>query len=171
MERDAYVGLGANLDRREEAVLVALRHLAADASVEVLDCSSLYETDAVDMGDAAPFINAVVRIRALLSPEDLLNRLKTIEKRMGRRGGHLAPREIDLDLVVCGDALVETPDLTLPHPRYRERAFVLVPLREIAPDFVCPRSGRGVDELIASLGRIEGVARVSGRVLIPRTTP
>jgi len=163
--------MGSNLGRREGAVLEALRRIDGGEGVVVVRCSGLYETDPVGMGIAPPFINAVTQVRTLLSPLDLLNRLKTIEKAMGRRGGHNESREIDIDLVACGPGIVATRELTLPHPRYHERAFVLRPLCEIAPGFVCPRTGRSIDELIERLEPAEVVSRVSGRGLYPRVTP
>jgi len=168
---DAFIALGSNMGKREAAVLEAVRRLQSEGAGVVLRLSSLYETEPVDMAPTRRFINALVQVRPLLSPEDLLIRLKTIEKRMGRAGGHNAPRTIDLDLVACGDAVVDTPDLTLPHPRYHGRAFVLLPLREVAPEFRCPRTGTSIHRLVESLGPIRGVARVSGRGLIPRRQP
>jgi 2-amino-4-hydroxy-6-hydroxymethyldihydropteridine diphosphokinase len=92
--------------------------------------------------------------------------LKVIETGMGRTGGHQQSREIDLDLVSYGEELVASEALVLPHPRFHERHFVLVPLREIAPGFVCPRTGRGVDDMLARLPGDGGVARVSGRTRV-----
>lgn len=163
---DAYLAIGANLGQRERAVLEAVRHLDRRGE-SVVRLSGLYETDAVGMGAAPPFINAVTQVRTLLSPEDLLKRVKAIEKAMGRRGGHYQSREIDIDLVACGERVQETPVLTLPHPRYHQRAFVLRPLCEIAPGFVCPRTGRSIAELVDGLGDRAGVARISGRGLYP----
>lgn len=165
---DAFVALGSNLGRREAAVLEAVRRLETDGAARVVRLSSLYETEPVDMEPARRFINALVQVRTLLSPTDLLIRLKTIEKRMGREGGHNAPREIDLDMVAYGREVREGADLTLPHPRYDVRAFVLVPLREVAPGFECPRTGRSVDTMIELLAHTRGVVRVCGRGVIPR---
>lgn len=166
-----FLGLGSDLGERERAVLAAVRAVDAAGAGAVIAASSLYESEAVDMGVAPPFINAVIQVQTLLSPEDLLNRLKTIEKRWGRRGGHNAPREIDVDIIAFGETVMDTPRLTLPHPRYAGRAFVLVPLREVAPGFVCPRTGRSIDELVAAAGGGQDVIRVSGRRFIPGTTP
>lgn len=168
---EAFIAIGSNLGERERAALASLRWIEAEAAATVVRCSSLYETAAVGMGEAPPFVNAVVQVRPLLSPEDLLKRLKTIEKRMGRRGGHNVPREIDLDLIAYGCEQVDTPELTVPHPRFHERAFVLLPLREIAPAFSCPRTGRAIDRLIARLETRDRVVRVSRRNLIPRAAP
>lgn len=165
---NAYLGIGANLGPRERSILEALRRIDAGGGTRVVRTSALYECDAVGMGLAPPFINAVTQVHALLSPGDLLKRVKAVERAMGRSGGHNRPREIDIDLIAVGDRLIDTPDLTLPHPRYDERAFVLIPLREIAPRFVCPRTGRSIDELAGRLTGTAAVRRVSGRALFPR---
>lgn len=169
MHAIAYVGLGSNLGRREAAVLQAARELERRRAARVIRLSSLYETDAVEIGEAPRFVNAVAQVVPLLRPGDLLERLKSIEAGMGRTGGHAQSREIDLDLVAYGDEVFRGERLVLPHPRFHRRAFVLVPLREIAPGFVCPRTGLGVAELIGRLDGDGGVARVSGRSLVPRS--
>jgi 2-amino-4-hydroxy-6-hydroxymethyldihydropteridine diphosphokinase len=167
----AFIGIGANLGRRELAVLGSLRRIEEEGAATLTRCSSLYESDAVAMGPAPRFVNAVAQVRPLLSLVDLLKRLKTIEKRMGRRSGHNAPREIDLDVIAFGLELVDTPELTVPHPRFHERAFVLLPLQEIAPGFVCPRTGRSIDRMIERLTTRGSVMQISRRNLIPRATP
>jgi 2-amino-4-hydroxy-6-hydroxymethyldihydropteridine diphosphokinase len=94
---------------------------------------------------------------------DLLKRLKAMEKAAGRTGDHNEPRELDIDIVAYGGSIVRRDELTVPHPRYRDRAFVLIPLREIAPYFVCPATGRSIDELISSLSGEQAVSRASSR--------
>lgn len=167
----SYLSLGSNLGCRETNVLFALRLIERDGVAVVRASSGLYETAPVGAGDHGYFINAVAEIRPLHNPRDLLNRLKTIEKRLGRTGGHDRPREIDIDIVSFGATVLETADLTLPHPRYAQRAFVLIPLREIAPGFICPSSGRGIAEMIGSLEPGQAVFRVSGRDLITTAAP
>lgn len=162
----AYLSLGANLGRRERTVLRAIRRLHAPDIGQVCAISSLYETEPVGVDGQPPFINAVTEVMTLLSPGDLLQRVKELERRLGRRGGHFAPREIDIDIVSFGAHVLESQQLSLPHPRYQQRAFVLVPLREVAPGFVCPRTGRPVDELIAGLADAQGIHRVSGRAAV-----
>jgi 2-amino-4-hydroxy-6-hydroxymethyldihydropteridine diphosphokinase len=164
-----YLGLGSNVGSRERLVFAAVRLLDA-SGLAVTACSSLYETDPAEGAGGGRFINAVVEVRSLLCPADLLNRLKTIEKSMGRTGGHNRPREIDIDILSVGDAVMETVELTIPHPRYSGRPFVLLPLREIAPGFRCPLTGRGIDELIEALGPDLDITRVSGRRIIAATS-
>ncbi|UCG52441.1 MAG: 2-amino-4-hydroxy-6-hydroxymethyldihydropteridine diphosphokinase [Candidatus Latescibacterota bacterium] len=162
----AYLSLGSNLGERESAVLGVARTLETSGIGRCVRLSSLYETDPVGCPAMDVFINAVVEFESLLCPVDLLKRLKAMEKRMGRRGGRNEPRELDIDILTMGKTLVDTEDLVVPHPRYRERAFVLIPLRELAPRFRCPATGLGIDELIDALPERHGVVRVSGRKTI-----
>jgi len=165
----ATIALGSNLGRREENVLRAVAAIAADRVGRPLRTSSLYQTTAVGMPGAPSFVNAVVQVVPLLPPHDLLQRLQAIEARMGRSGGHMQSREIDLDLIAFGDQVLDDPGLTLPHPRFHERAFVLIPLAEIDPAFACPRTGRRIGDLLAAVTGAGGVVRISGRSWIMRS--
>jgi 2-amino-4-hydroxy-6-hydroxymethyldihydropteridine diphosphokinase len=142
----AYVGLGSNLGDRAGNLLLALRGLL-DANLRVARLSSVYETEPVGVANAQPlFLNMVAELAleadaglARPSPEQLLARLLRIEYGLGRRrDAPLAPRTIDLDLLLYGDALSGTEYLTLPHPRLHLRRFVLVPLAELAPELTHP---------------------------------
>lgn len=168
MPRIAYVGLGANLGPREETILKAARRIDAAGAGRLIRLSGLYESDPEGIPGAPRFINAVAEVAALHGPSDLLQRLKSVETELGRRGGHGESREIDLDIVSFDDEVLDTPALVLPHPRFHERAFVLHPLREVAPGFRCPRTGRGIDELIEALPSGSSVVRVGGWSLITR---
>ena len=168
MHTIAYVGLGSNLGQREALVLRAARELEARRAARVRRLSSLYLSDPVDIADARRFVNAVAEVETLLPPVDLLERLKAIEAVMGRTSGHRQSREIDLDLVSYGRELVTSERLVVPHPRFHLRAFVLIPLREIAPGFTCPRTERTVDQLLAALPGDGGVERISGRDFVGR---
>ena len=128
-----YVGLGSNVGDRLEHLRRAVA-LLDSGDVEVVVASGVYETEAV--GPEQPdFLNAVVEARTALSAHDLLARLKEIEAEIGRTPSERwGPREIDLDLLTYGDETIEEDDLQVPHPRMGERAFVLVPLAEIASD-------------------------------------
>ncbi len=135
----AFLGLGANLGDRESAILYALRTLDALPTINVTAMSSLYETAPVGVTDQPPFVNAVVRIETALTPEDLLQTVLHLENKMGRaRTQRWGPRVIDIDVLVYSDRQINSPALTVPHPRLRERAFALVPLAEIAPELVLP---------------------------------
>lgn len=168
METRAYIALGANLGRREESVLRALRRLETRGAGRVLRISSLYESAAAGMGVAPPFINAVAELVPLLRPPDLLERMQAIEAEFGRTGGHNQSREIDLDLVAFADEVTDSSALVLPHPRFHERAFVVIPLSEIAPTFFHPKTLWPIGELVAALADAGSVRLVSSRGWIVR---
>jgi len=153
-----FLSLGANLGDRQGNLLQALQYLSARALVRQV--SSFYETDPVGYDDQPRFLNAVCEIETDLEPRTLLEFLLAIEKRMGRlRPFRNAPRPIDIDLLFYGDRVIDEPDLNVPHPRLKERGFVLIPMAEIAPDFRHPVDGRTLAELAASVGSA-GVDRV-----------
>lgn len=148
----AHVGLGANLGEREETLRRALELLAATDGVEVAAVSSFRETDPVGYLDQPRFLNAAAELETSLSPRELLEALLAVERELGRtRGGaRFGPRTVDLDLLLYGDAQLDEPGLTLPHPRLHERRFALEPLAELDPELVVPGRGRVVD-LLAEL--------------------
>ena len=134
----AYVALGANLGDPQAAVLAALDRLQSLPRTCVTARSSLYRTAPV--GTTGPdFVNAVAALRTALAAPELLAALQQLEAEAGReRPFANAPRTLDLDLLLYGDARISSPRLVVPHPRMHERAFVLVPLAEIAPALVTP---------------------------------
>ena len=134
----AYVGLGANLGDAQAAVRAALQALAQLPGTVALKASSLYRS-APHEAQGPDFINAVAELRTRLPAPVLLAQLQRIENAAGReRPWHHAPRTLDLDLLLYGDGRIESAALTVPHPRWRERAFVLLPLAEVAPQRVNP---------------------------------
>jgi 2-amino-4-hydroxy-6-hydroxymethyldihydropteridine diphosphokinase len=139
----AYVGLGANLGRPDRQVREALAALAALPGTRLLAKSSLYRSAPVGVGEQPEFTNAVAAIETGLEARPLLEALLAIEARFGRRRESAgAARTLDLDLLLYGDRTIDELGLVVPHPRMHERAFVLVPLAEIAPDAVIPGKGR-----------------------------
>lgn len=138
----AFVALGANLEDPAAQVRAALEALAALPRVRLVRASSLYRTAPVGVTGQPDYINAVAEVSTDLPPGELLTALFRIEEQFGReRHYRYAPRTLDLDLLLHDELVLHTPDLTLPHPRLHLRAFVLVPLAEIAPDLRLP--GRG----------------------------
>ena len=139
----AYVGLGANLGDARQCILAALAELAAMHGVVDCQASTLFGSDPVD-ASGPQFVNAVARLHTTLAPRDLLDALQAIESRHGRaRPYRNAPRTLDLDLLWYDGLEIQTPRLTLPHPRMHLRAFVLVPLSELAPGLVLPQGDLG----------------------------
>jgi 2-amino-4-hydroxy-6-hydroxymethyldihydropteridine diphosphokinase len=152
----AYIGLGTNLGDRMATLLMATRRL--ETLGRIAGVSSLYETEPVGYLEQPSFLNAVVALDTTLTPADLLGALLGIERDLGRmRSFPNAPRTLDLDLLVIDDMIRDTPDLTLPHPRLHERAFVLVPLAEIAPELMLPGTGKTMQELLHALPDQGGV--------------
>ena len=138
----AYVALGANLGDPTAAVLAAFAALANLPESRVARCSSLYRTAPVGNLSQPDFVNAVAVLETTLPPESLLDALLDIEARFGRiRRERNGPRTLDLDLLLYDDIELDLPRLTLPHPRLHLRAFVLLPLAEVAPDLAIPRRG------------------------------
>ena len=136
-----FVGLGANLGDARAAVLVACEQLAALRGSRLVARSSLYRSAPVD-AQGPDFCNAVAELRTSLDPQVLLQLLLAIEHQHGRQRPYRnAARTLDLDLLMYGQQQVDLPELTLPHPRMHQRAFVLLPLLELAPDVVHPRLG------------------------------
>ncbi|MDR3793218.1 MAG: 2-amino-4-hydroxy-6-hydroxymethyldihydropteridine diphosphokinase [Terracidiphilus sp.] len=149
----AYIGMGGNLESeagKPEATLAAalerLRKLG-----RVVARSRLYSTAPVGYADQPRFVNAVVGLEVKLGPRALLEKLMQIELEFGRErmeGFRNGPRTLDLDILLYGDFVLEESELVIPHPRLRERGFVLAPLAEIAPEFREPRSGRTIAQLL-----------------------
>lgn len=148
----AYVALGANLGNPQEALQAALEDLRQTAGVGVTAVSSFYRTAPVE-SSGPDYVNAVAEVATTLEASELLHVLQRIENEHGRVrpvGVVNAPRTLDLDLLLFGKDTVATPELTVPHPRMHQRAFVLVPLLEIAPDAVIPGLGAARDYVAAT---------------------
>lgn len=149
---EAYVGLGSNLDDPVRQLGRALDALDRLEATQVSTRSSLYRSAPVGYVEQPQFVNAVARLRTALAPARLLQELLALEQRQGRqRTIRNGPRSLDLDLLLFDDARIATPELTVPHPRMHERAFVLLPLIEVAPQIEIPGRGPAAD-LLAAVG-------------------
>jgi 2-amino-4-hydroxy-6-hydroxymethyldihydropteridine diphosphokinase len=159
-----YLGLGANLGDREAALRAALDQVGASGQVTVEAVSSLYETAPMYDTDQPAFLNAAARVTTSLPPEALLDLLKQIEQRLGRVARHrYGPREVDLDILLYDDIILHAARLTIPHGRLTERAFVLVPLAELAPAQPIAGIDQPLEALIPAALRQGTVRRLQGR--------
>ncbi|MFD0884431.1 2-amino-4-hydroxy-6-hydroxymethyldihydropteridine diphosphokinase [Streptosporangium algeriense] len=144
------LALGSNLGDRFDTLQGALDSLFDSSELEFVAVSPVYETDPVGGPEQGPYLNAVVIASSTLEPRALLERALNVEDAFGRvRTERWGPRTLDVDLIAVGDLASDAPELTLPHPRAHERAFVLVPWSRIDPDAVL--GGRGITELLADL--------------------
>ncbi len=152
-----FLGLGSNVGDRLGHLQKALEALATHPEIEVSDVSRIFETEYVGPGTQEPYLNACVALRTALTPSVLLAVLKGTEERQGRRpDSHLEPRPIDLDILMYGQKVAAGPRLTLPHPEIRNRAFVLEPLADLAPQAKFPDSGETIASACAKIRRKSG---------------
>lgn len=182
MERVAvYLGLGSNLGCRERNLdrcvqrltgqrvfdrdgLPAPEELFKSGDVRLVRSSNTYETEPWGFPDQGPFLNRVLEISTAVPPPELLAGIKELESRLGREPGErYGPRIIDIDILLYGRKIVDLPDLQIPHPRLHQRAFVLVPLAEMAPDLVHPSLGISIGELARRVDGRDGVRKWSGK--------
>ena len=139
----AFLGLGSNIGGRLETLQRALDLLDAEAGIRVQRCSRVWETDPVGGPEQDDFLNVVIEVDIDLEPGDLLAACHRVEAQLGRaREIRWGPRSIDIDILLIDDLSIADPDLTVPHPRMHERAFVLLPLLELLPDPVLPNGTR-----------------------------
>ncbi|MBR7554322.1 2-amino-4-hydroxy-6-hydroxymethyldihydropteridine diphosphokinase [Allobacillus sp. GCM10007491] len=161
MKPRVFIALGANIPPKNHYLNEALRKLEADTSIKMIHQSSVYETAPVGYTDQDYFLNMVVEVETVYTPEELLTACQSIEQSLGRRRTiKNGPRTIDLDLLIYGNETVKTEQLTIPHPRMKERAFVLVPLAEI--DASIEIGGKQVREYVSKLSQ-EDLADVRKR--------
>ena len=160
-----FIGLGSNLGERHRYLNMAAAEIKRIPGVKVVWYSSVYETDPYGVQEQPKFLNAVGELETGLLPPALLKELKWIEQSVGRKERERwGPREIDLDILIYDGLVHSDESVTVPHPELEKRKFVLIPLREIAPDLVHPVSGMTVDEL-ARQCRDEGrVVKTSYRI-------
>ena len=149
---EVYLSLGSNVGDRLENLRAAVEALRAETGIVVLRESRVYETEPVGDVDQGAFLNMAVAIETRLRPLEFLDRTQAIETRLGRVSTRRwGPRVIDIDIVLWDDMVMDTERLTIPHPEFRKRAFVLVPLAEISPKIIDPVTERRIDVLAAAV--------------------
>ena len=161
-----YIGLGANMGDSADSIAKAVGDLNQLPEITVKAVSSMYETPPWGNTDQAQFFNAVVVIETDLPPEALLNECMNIEAMHGRiRHEKWGPRPLDIDLIYSPTQFVQTPRLQLPHPLFTQRAFVLIPLKEVAPDLMV--MGKSIDTYLQNLQEDTSEIKVIGKITIP----
>lgn len=154
-----YIALGSNLGNRQENLKEAIASLSPQ--LEVKAKSHVYETPPWGYEDQPKFFNQVLKAQTYLEPEQLLKHLKRLEIALGRKTSFQnGPRLIDMDLLLYDDRVINTPLLTIPHPRMHERGFVLLPMMDIAPDLVHPVTKKSVSEMVTSCD-LRGITQVA----------
>ncbi|QXE89404.1 2-amino-4-hydroxy-6-hydroxymethyldihydropteridine diphosphokinase [Geomonas subterranea] len=162
MEQCAYIGLGSNIGDRELKLLMAIAELGKLPQTRVTAVSPFYETEPVGGVPQDNFYNAVVRLNTEMAPLELLDRLKRLETEVFRRvpSERWGARSMDLDILLYGELVSDSEELTIPHPRLAERRFALQPLSDIAPDLVHPILGKRIIELLTELTSPGKVVRI-----------
>ena len=156
-----YVAVGANLGDRDATFASVIRAVERESDLLLLAASSVFETEPLGPEGQGPYLNAVLELRTWLGPVELLRWLQSVEDALGRSRDREAPRwgprVIDLDLIFFGDRCLESSDLVLPHVHAHERDFVMLPMAEIAPEFVHPKLGVSVIEIARSFVEVAGI--------------
>ena len=158
-----YLCLGSNMGDRRENIEKAMEYLSQ--KLRVTEKSSVYDTEPVGNPEQPRFLNMVCQVKTILKAADLLVLAKAIERKLGRIPGRSSsPRPIDIDILLYGDEVLNTNELAIPHPRLMQRAFVLVPLAEIAPTLVHTVAKKTITELLKELKQgVQGVLRLEGK--------
>ena len=145
-----YLSLGTNLGNRELNLEAAKQELTPQ--VKILDSSSLYQTEPWGYLDQPDFLNQVLVVETSLSPHELLEYVKGIEQKIGRQPSiRFGPRIVDIDILFYGNRIIQEEDLVIPHPRLKDRAFVLIPLAEIDPDLIYPGTDHSISGLLLNV--------------------
>ncbi|MBM7856027.1 2-amino-4-hydroxy-6-hydroxymethyldihydropteridine diphosphokinase [Desulfohalotomaculum tongense] len=162
----AYIGIGSNMGDKSFYINKALDLLHSPPEIKVVKVAPLYRTAPVGYTEQDWFLNTVAQLETVISPQKLLHQLQQIENKLGReRKIRWGPRTIDLDLLIYGDVTLTTPDLTLPHPRMTERAFVMVPLADISPTMAMI-GGKTAEELAGELMLVQEIYRAAADVMM-----
>ncbi|MBM7622721.1 2-amino-4-hydroxy-6-hydroxymethyldihydropteridine diphosphokinase [Sporohalobacter salinus] len=152
----SYLSLGSNKGNREDYLKKAIKGLQGNSDIEVIAISSIYATEPVGYTDQADFLNLVVEIKTTLTPLELLDYIQEVELELNRtREIRWGPRTIDIDIILFGDREIKSNRLTVPHPRFQQRAFVLVPLSDLTDEVIY--DGKTATELLAQLPEKTGI--------------
>jgi 2-amino-4-hydroxy-6-hydroxymethyldihydropteridine diphosphokinase len=163
---NVFLGLGSNKGERQSYLNKAVAEIRKLHNTKYLWASSVYETEPYGKVDQAKFLNAALEIETTLTPPELLTEVKSIEQQVGRlTTEHWGPREIDIDILIYDGLVHDDGKLKVPHPEIEKRKFVLVPLKEIAPDLVHPISGMTIEELASACGDTGRVVKTAYRIL------
>ena len=166
--QQVWLSIGSNEGNRGRHLQAAIDALSQHPSINIHTTSSVYETPPWGNTEQSAFYNAIVEIGTALEPLELLNAVKLIERQLGRsEGPRWGPRVIDIDIVLWENVDVYTEALTIPHTHFRERAFVLVPLHEVAPSLKDPHSGKSIQELLETVEDRDSVHPVADALHIP----
>ena len=142
-----YLSLGTNLGNREQNLEAVLQELPPE--VTILESSPVYQTEPWGYLDQPDFLNQVLAVETTLSPDELLDYVKGIEKKIGRKPSvRFGPRIVDIDILFYGDRIISEENLVIPHPRIKDRAFVLIPLAELDPDLIHPGTNSSISDLL-----------------------
>ena len=154
----AYLSVGSNMGEREDLLKKAIQSLADCPDIAIEKISSIYETDPVGVTDQPLFLNLAIKLKTSLSPQALLSKLHEVEEKLERkRIRKWGPRTIDLDILLYNGVSIQTEVLEIPHPRMLERAFVLIPLSEVAPDDIYPGKTISLHQVLCEQRDKEGV--------------
>ena len=155
-----FAGIGGNVGDTAHTLSAAVARIERESSVRVLASSPVYRNPPVGPQGQPDYLNAVIELEVLLSPQDLLSLFLAVEMEFGRvRAIRWGPRTLDLDILTYGDRIVDEPGLTIPHPHMHERSFVLIPLADLHPHAVHPLLNRSYCDMAEQVGR-EGLDRV-----------
>ena len=146
---EVFICIGSNIDNRYKYLKKAVQIIRKDKSFKIEKCSLIYETEAWGKTEQKDFLNSVLKIKTRLGPANLLKRLKEIEKKAGRKNfGRWEEREVDIDILIYDNIIYDSEELQIPHKELHKRNFVLIPLNEIAPDFIHPVLKKPLSELL-----------------------
>jgi 2-amino-4-hydroxy-6-hydroxymethyldihydropteridine diphosphokinase len=160
-----FLGLGSNIGDRLEFLRAGMKRIRAIDMLEVVTCSSVYETEPVGQKNQGTFLNAVVKCRSECDPRNLMPILMEVERMAGRKKRERwGPRELDIDILYCGDMVVTSRVVRIPHPEIPHRRFVLAPLAEIAPDFPDPLRGSRVKDLLRRCPGNERLKKIMDKI-------